>query len=288
MYDENALVIQFPGIIKARTEGDRRLVEIPCSNEAVDSEGDVIMQAALLDSGPSFLRRGHLDIDHISELGERLGIRNSSDYIIGNPLEVKDLGKGETSVLGELQRDRPKADEVWRGLTATPSVRWQASIYGFPLPGSVIDARVAKGGESMMGATRFLVKALDWRSLALTRNPINTNVGASRAMTVKSFMAVMKARLTLAGEDLGKADPMAATVMPIDYILPPRNRIEMMGHLLYHIKKDNCPVANRTMGSSVHNFSQHFMICCGMPEWEADIYALALMHLLKRERADDL
>lgn len=287
MFNENAFIIELPAVIKARTDGDRRLVEVSASKEVCDGEGDVILQSALLNSAASFVKTGHLDRDHLSELGERLGIERPSDYIVGVPLEVRDLGKGETGVLGEMQKGRTQAEEIWSGLIAQPPVRWQASIYGFPLPGSIVDARVAKAGEAM-GATRFCVKAIDWRSLAFTRNPINTEVGAARVFTAKSFVAIMKARVPFTEMAMDKSEPMAATVTPIDYILPPRNREELMGHLLYHIKRGKCPVANPLTGSSVYNFSQHFMTCCGEPEWEADIKALALMHLLKREKASEL
>jgi hypothetical protein len=91
MYDDgaDALCIDLSVIIKARTDGDRRLVEVEASNEEKDSEKDIIKQAALLDDAASFVSTGHLDIDHYSEIGERLGIANPTDYIIGVPVEVK-------------------------------------------------------------------------------------------------------------------------------------------------------------------------------------------------------
>src|SRR5690242_6874067 len=106
MYDDGpeALCIDIPVLIKAKTDGDRRLVEVEASNEAVDSEGDIIKQSALLGGASAFVATGHLDIDHYSEIGERLGIANPTDYIVGVPVEVKDLGKGRTGVLGELHK----------------------------------------------------------------------------------------------------------------------------------------------------------------------------------------
>ena len=85
MYDDSAdaLCIDLPVLIKARTDGDRRLVEVEASNEEKDSERDIIKQAALLDDAASFVATGHLDIDHYSEIGERLGITNPTDYIVG-------------------------------------------------------------------------------------------------------------------------------------------------------------------------------------------------------------
>ena len=278
MYDDGreALCIDIPVLIKARTDGDRRLVEVEASNEALDSEGDIIKQVALLDSAPSFIATGHLDIDHYSEIGERLGIQCPSDYIVGVPTEVKDLGKGRTGVVGELHKaGRAKADELWSGLTASPPVRWRASIYGFPKEGMVEDCRVTKGHES---GKRFIIKGLYWRSLAFTRNPVNDSItGAAHVVTAKSFVAIMKARLPTS---LHKTDPVP---MP-DYILAPRNREELMGHFHYSMKTGRSPYANPDMGYSVANFQNHFMnMCCCAPE-QADILANALMNLLKREK----
>jgi hypothetical protein len=85
MYDDGAeaLCIDLPVHIKARTDGDRRLVEVEASNEEKDGEKDIIKQAALLDDAASFVSTDHLDIDHYSEIGERLGITNPTDYIVG-------------------------------------------------------------------------------------------------------------------------------------------------------------------------------------------------------------
>lgn len=280
MYDgPDALCIDIPVLIKARSDGTRRLVEVEASNEAVDGEGDVIKQAALLDSASPFIATGHLDIDHYSEIGERLGISNPSDYIVGNPIEVKDLGKGRTGVLGELHKSgRPKADELWSSLTANPPVRWRASIYGFPKAGMVEDCRITKGDSG--GAKRFIIKGLHWRSLAFTRNPVNDSItGAAHVVTVKSMVAIMKARLP--GAAKSEYDTMP---MPTDYILPPRNRVELMGHFLYSMKTGRSPYSNPEMGFSVLNFQNHFLYMCGCSADEADILANALMNLLKREK----
>jgi hypothetical protein len=287
MFDESALCISIPVIIKARQEGDRRLVEVEASNEHVDSEGDVITQNALLGAADGFVKGGHLDIDHMSEIGERLGIQRPADYIVGVPTGVKDLGDGRTGVTGELHKSgRYKADELWESLRAEPPVRWQASIYGFPLPGKMVDARVTKSGN-LKGATRFYVDGLDWRSLAFTRNPINTSItGAASIVTAKAFAAVMKSRMPSLMADTSKSDyfPQAMPAEASSYILSPRNRLELLGHYNYHIQNGRCPVSSGSKSSSVGSFAEHFMMCCCDSPDEADIKALALMHLLKREK----
>lgn len=281
-FDETALCVQIPVIIKAHSEGERRLVSLEASNESVDSEGDVILQSALLNSAESFIKSGHLDIDHISELGSRLGVKNPTDYIVGVPIEVKDLGGGRTGVVGELHKGgtgREKADELWSSLKAEPPVRWSASIYGFPLPGQVEDCRVSKS-TSGAKATRFFVKGLDWRSLAFTRNPVNKAItGAACIVTAKSMIEIIKGRVPNGG--------IARTLTGVEnpnFILPPRNREEMMGHFLYHMQRGNCPCSGGIIGNSIMSFAEHFMQCCGETPWDADLKALALMQLLKRER----
>jgi hypothetical protein len=286
-----ALCMELPILVKAKTEGDKRIVEVEASNEQVDTEGDVIEQKSLLDAGAGFCATGHLDIDHLSEIGERLGIRNPSQYIVGVPLEVKDLGKGRTGVRGELNKSA-KAEELWAGLTMDPPVRWRASIYGFPKAGMIDDMRVSKG-PNPTGAKRYVVKGINWRSLAFTRNPINDSItGNAHIVTAKAMMAIMKARLgpdALAAIEKGPyaSDMVGGPVNPMDFILPPRNREELMGHFHYQMKGNRSPYANPDLGYSVSNFQNHFQYVCGCASWEADLLANALMNLLKRERRDN-
>src|ERR1700743_2718026 len=102
---DDAVIVDFPILIKAATTAEgRRMIEVEASSEECDSEGDVILQKALLGSAKSFVRTGH--IDHISEMGERMGIPNPESYIIGHPTEVKDIGGGRTSVVAEIMRSK--------------------------------------------------------------------------------------------------------------------------------------------------------------------------------------
>lgn len=287
------LIIEMPAIIKAKTdEGGRRLVEVESSNEQVDSEGDVILQSALLDAAPSFVKSGNLDIDHISEIGHRYGIRDTSSYIIGRPTEVKDIGSGRTSVVGEIMRSRDgvvdtkknKYDEFWMSLMADPPVNWRASIYGFPTADGIIDC--SKSRSNGYGATRYLVKGISWKSLAFTTNPVNDAItGTARILTQKAFFEIMKARVEK-NYDLGAGATAAPMNGPIveKTMLSPRNREELLGHYYGHMCKGACLFANSTNGMSVFTFRQHFANCCMEPEHSADLLALALMQLLKHEK----
>lgn len=284
------LILDIPVLIKAKTDANgRRLVEVESSNEAVDSEGDVILQSALLEAAPQFVKTGHLDIDHLSEIGDRYGIANPTSYIVGKPIEVKDIGGKRTSVVGQIMRAsdgsfdpaKNKYDEFWQSLTSDPPVAWRASIYGFPTSDGLVDCEKARG-ENCYGAIRYLVKGISWRSLAFTRNPVNDAItGSARIITQKAFHEVMKSRIA---KDYGGSGDMVPAGTASRRLLTPRNREELLGHWHGHMQKSACPCAGGENGNSIFTFRQHFEKCCGEPDFNADILALALMQLLKRER----
>lgn len=311
-----ALIIDLPCLVKAvPSAGAERLIEVEASNQEVDSEGDVIDQKALLDAAPEFIRTGHLDIDHLSELGDRMGIANPEGYIVGRPTQVKDLGGGRTGVVARLFKattfdpENNRFDAVWDSIQK--GVQWRASIYGFPTEDGVEDCR---GNICSSGATRFHIKAMDWRSLALTRNPVNDAIkGCARIVTAKSWIASVIAKgappsfspNTQSGQPFsGKPSPDAPTsggapgLSPAGFVTPtiamsedgpqppathlaPRNLDDALGQYHRHIRKD-CPHfggLNTTLG-----FARHFESCCGMPPVESEILAHALMHVLLLER----
>jgi hypothetical protein len=268
-----AIVATLPALIKAHKDGDRRVVEVEASNEKVDSEGDVILQKALLDSADYFLKSGHLDLDHISELGGRLGIPNPSSYIVGRPLEVKDLGGHRTGVVGEIRRSedgkidvvKNRFDEFWESLQSKPAVVWQASIYGFPKADMTVDCST---DHCEHGATRYLVKGIEWRSLAFTRNPINTSLkGHARVITAKAYIDVLRK----SGADM-------ALQMPTEWLSPPRSTHELWGQYARHISKD-CPFAGAEVKSR-KAFRDHFVNCSGMSTDLADMLSNALMMMV--------
>ena len=281
------IALDLPVIIKAHADGDRRMVEVEASNERTDSEGDVILQAALLAAAPSFIARGHLDIDHISEIGGELGIRNPQSWIVGRPTEVKDIGNGRTSVVGELTK-ADRAEALWKSLKGeTASGKpWRASIYGFPTNDGLVDARLQKCAE-FPSATRFVVKAINWTSLAFTQNPINDAItGSARLVSAKALMkSFVNRNAILAGEAVAKspADCLPSNPEASPYYLTPRNRAELLGHYYGIMEKGLSPYAGGPGNRSVFAFKMHFEYLCCIPEWEADILANALAHLIKRD-----
>jgi len=251
------LSIELSAVVKAVPSAGKRLISVECSNETVDSELDLVEQAGLLAAAPGFLTRGHLDIDHLSELSERLGLRDSPDsFKIGRPLDVLDLGDGRTAVKAEMFRGG-RAERIWDELTSGET--YYASIFAIPDPAGLIDCRNPPPGIDTRGARRFLVKSFaEWRSLALCKNPINQSLRQPALVLAKSVLANLAARYG------GQMDRMR----------PPVNRVELM----------KCVQAVERLGDGVSVFSvrQYLMTKGGLSEDQADLLALAAVHLAAR------
>jgi hypothetical protein len=255
----DAIVLDVPVIVKAREDGGRRLVEVEASNELVDSQGDVILQAALMEAAPEFIASGALDIDHISELGDRMGIPNPSSYIVGRPTQVKDLGGGRTGVVGEISRapdgvsrpEKNKYDELWESLRCTPPVIWRASVYGYPTQNGLV---TANSGEDTQGASRYLIRGFLWKSLAFTRRPVNDSIiHAAKIVTAKSYMT-----------DLAKQYPT-----PINSMMDAYNNATC----------EECKC--HTFPSTV-SYRNHFEKCKGIDPGQAEILSNAVMHFSRK------
>ena len=267
-----AILLNMPALIKAFDyQGTRRFtVEVSC--EEVDSEGDVILQKALLDSADSFVKNGIIDWNHYSELGLRMGIKNPEFYKIGRPVSVQDLGKGRTAVTGELFRSSlghhdPKnnmADQVWDMLTRIPPTDLYASVYGF-----ASDYDVGKAP-----ATRYLVKGFRWTSFALTPSPVNKNLkGKAEIVTAKAFM----------NDFILKSEDATVPLVPESGYAPPRSREDLWGDYDLHCKH-SCPYTKSGRSINVGTLRDHFEGCRGMLFGEADLMAHAAMHLARRMR----
>jgi hypothetical protein len=272
---DKAVVARIPVIIKSKQEsGGRRLVSVEAScsrnddgSPVIDYDGDHIMQEALLKSAESFVRIGHLDIDHLSEFGERLGIADPASYVVGRPLEVTGTPDGRTIVLGEISKaldgvdvTRNKYDEFWMSLRRSPPVTWYSSVYGFPT--DMVDCSAGTCG----GITRYLIKAMDWRSLAFTRTPKNESVkGAATIVTAKAHLI-----------ELAKGLAQGPSGAP-PIILP-----NSMDGVFTAAACPNCEVAK---APSLLGYRSHFTVCKGMAPGVADVCAHALMHAHNMKRA---
>lgn len=270
------VIVGLPTIIKsAITKSGRRLVEIEVSSEHKDIEGDVILQSALLNSAQTFLEKGHIDIDHYSELGSNpkysfLGIRNPESYIIGYPEEVLDLGKGRTGIKFEVKQNnngicdgnKYKYDMFWESLQTTPPTRWLASVYGFPGPDTETGT-CAKGVCGDCCATRYLVKTFMWKSTAVTQNPINDTLKmAAKVVTMKSFAAMLKSNI------------------PMNNGMSNLSRTMIKSRFIDHICK-SCPSTHDGKNINIWTVRDHYIKCENLDYNQADIYALATDSLFR-------
>lgn len=265
---DRAIVMRVPAVIKALpTEaGGRRIVEVQASSEVMDVDGDVVLQDGLLKSASSFVNTGHLDIDHLSEFGYRLGIPDPSSYIVGRPLDVRAGPNNTTFVEGEISKAidgrvdpaRNRFDEFWMSLQREPPVTWFSSIYGWPT--DLED--FSKSASNSSGITRFLIKSLDWRSLAFTRSPKNTALNSpAKIVSAKAYMIELAKSFAAGG---------SSPVVPAD-----------MAELW---KAGACPACQVDTAPSLLGYRSHFRLCKGYAPGVADVAAHALMHRYNMHR----
>lgn len=266
---DRAFVAQIPVLIKARpTEaGGRRIVEVQCSSETVDMDGDIVLQDALLKAASGFVNKGHLDIDHLSEFGYRLGIPDPSSYIVGRPLDVRSGPNHTTFVEGEISKSidgtvdvvRNRFDEFWMSLQREPPVTWFSSIYGWPTDMDDFSNSTVK---NTLGVTRLLIKAIEWNSLAFTRSPKNTGLtNPTRIVTAKAYLA-----------------ELAKSVYPAMGDSVPNSMTEVW-------KAAHCPTCKVESVPSLIGYRRHFITCKGCPSGMADVFAHAMMHKTRMDRA---
>lgn len=257
-----SIILDLPVVIKASSsESGERRVSVEASNEELDKENDMILQKALLDSSDYFIKNGHFDLDHISELGHRMGIPNPDRYVIGYPTTVKDLGEKRTGVEGTIFKNKDGSvdpskfvyDAFWCSLQTDPPARWKASIFG---RATEIDA----SGEK---APRHLVKAIRWSSLAFTKKPVNDAIkGEARIITAKAFVDMVK----------------SGGMVPFGPF--PGVNFDITKARLLEEYNGNIKVK---AGGNVPTYGfvkEHFQTAFGMDEAKADLCTAALCHYL--------
>ncbi len=272
---DRGIVAQIPVLIKARPAeaNGRRIIEVQCSSETVDLDGDLILQGALLKSATSFINTGHFDIDHLSEFAHRLKLPEPpSAYIIGRPLDVRAGPNNTTFVEGEISKSidgrvdvvRNRYDDFWMSLQRDPPVTWFSSIYGWPTEMEDLTRLPVKHAS---GATRLLIKSMDWRSLAFTLSPKNLGLTSpARIVSAKSYFAELAKSMFDRG-----TPPSASSAIP-----------DTMADVWKAAQCQDCGVHTQP---SLLGMKQHFMACKGYPEGHADIHAHAMMHRIHMRRA---
>lgn len=272
----DGLVINLPTLIKASVVDGHRVIQIEASCQSADSEGDIITQKALLDSSIYFIKNGHLDIDHYSELANDpqfswLGIRDGDEWKIGKPIDVHDLGNYRTGVKaeifsndnGEFNPSKNKYDWLWDQLQRDPTI-WKASVFGYPgtdtQHGGCID-----GTDGMACATRYLVKSFTWKSLALTRKPVNAQI--------KNHVQIVSMKAFISNLGMMGVSPISGPIITRSQLRKAYNR-----HLVL-----DCPETNNGKNLTVHTIRGHFIKCENLNYCLSDLCALSLSELIRRD-----
>jgi len=163
------------GLLKAfpSEEGADRILNFEASNEALDQQNEVVLAEALAVSAEFYKKFGNVDIDHVTQVGARMGIPNYNLFEIGRPVDVRIDGR-KTFVKAIIYRGEgpvaEKANQVWDSLTKlSPPARWYPSVGGAVLEkGSDFDPATK--------SARTVIRRVRWSNVGLSRTPVNATV----------------------------------------------------------------------------------------------------------------
>ena len=183
-------------------EGGERVLYMEASNQARDVQNETILVDALEGSKDYFLKYGRIDLDHATVWQmireQKLDPHNPYAREIGRPLDVR-FTRGSDGpkamvkfgIFKSTTKDNEftkAADWFWNSLQVTPPVRWYPSVAGSLLPGGRVDQPDG----------RRVIKAMRWHSVAMTRNPVNPEVGQVSTVPLEVFCKALRE-----GGDLG-------------------------------------------------------------------------------------
>lgn len=167
--------VSIPYFLKAMPaeDGGARLLYIEASNEARDYQGEIVLAKALAESADYYRQFGNLDLDHITQIGPKVGIKDYALFEIGRPVDVRMKGD-RTFVKAQLYRGEgqaaERANQVWDSLTKiNPPARWYPSVGG----------QIIEKGAELDPKTRTVatvIKKVRWTNLALSKTPVNLAV----------------------------------------------------------------------------------------------------------------
>jgi hypothetical protein len=176
--------VSFDLMLKATpfTEGDDRIIYFEASNEGIDQQGERVLAKALAESVAIFKAHGNIDLDHMSLL--RKGTQEGVESEIGFPVDAT-INDKRTFVKAQLYKGDSRlaknANMVWESLTAiSPPARWYPSVGG-----SILERGVEV--DPLTKAVVNVVKKVRWVNVALSRTPVNQNLGTVSATPVGTF-----------------------------------------------------------------------------------------------------
>lgn len=165
-------------LVKASEEDGKWRVYLEASNEFRDQQDERIVQKALEDALPNYLRKGVLSWDHKhKETGD-------PQYIIGEPEDVAFSGD-KTLVKGFLYKHNKNAQSVFE-LLMSETTRLGSSVGGF-----ILDKAAEIGGN--------LIRKIIWDETAITYKPVNDYTLGK--VQIAPFEAFAKALMAGGGVD---------------------------------------------------------------------------------------
>ncbi|EGN2541060.1 hypothetical protein IIF27_004793 [Salmonella enterica] len=171
-------------------ENGERFIYFEASNEGIDQQGECILASALKDSVDTFLKFGNIDIDHYTQIGAKMGIKDYQAYEVGQPEAV--IFEGErTLVKARLYAgDTPmaaRADELWASLTQlNPPAKWYPSVGG-----AILDKHQETDGKT--GKTCTIITSVRWTNVGLSRTPVNQHLPTVTAAPEGVFLKLFSA-----------------------------------------------------------------------------------------------
>jgi hypothetical protein len=186
-FTETVIYHDFFQKAEPREEGQRRFLRCIASNQKVDLDNERVMQKALRDSVKYFLDKGNVDLDHITKIGHKFGIRNPHEYEIGIPRDVKFTGEETICDVEIFQGESEtceKANFFWKSLTAqVPPQRWFPSVAG----------QVLKRSSGLTGGNVIKsVEAVRWNNLGFAKEPVNPNLPAVQVERLSKSISIIK------------------------------------------------------------------------------------------------
>lgn len=176
--------VSFDLMLKASPaeEGGKRIIYFEASNEGIDQQGERVLAKALAESASIFKAHGNIDLDHMSLL--RKGTQEGIESEIGFPVDVS-INDKRTFVKAQLFSGSgplaKNANMVWSSLTElSPPARWYPSVGG-----SVMGRE--KQIDPLTKAEVTAVTKVRWTNVALSRTPVNQNLGQVATVPMGTF-----------------------------------------------------------------------------------------------------
>lgn len=179
MIDRDTVITPVVMLLSGKEEDGQWIVYMQASNETQDQDKEVVTSEALQKSVGYYLTNGVISWDHQHKL------MRDPKYIIGEPLDVKFTGYGETLVKGRLYQKNPIAQSVWANIQS------DANRMGASIGGKVFSK----------SRNESIVTGLLWDETAITYKPVNDATFAS--VKTIPFPEFVKALTAGSGVDAG-------------------------------------------------------------------------------------